>query len=117
MPPRRGAGIGRRSAIRPATSTLCATPWYEPPEERTARKQAEEEQRAARLRKEQDEQAAVEHEAREKDAWWSTLSAVDQERFRAAVAKNLPPEFRWPAVAITAMAKSLAWEQRSPQRE
>ena len=96
---------------------LVVPAWYEPPEERTARKQAEEEQRAARLRKEQEEQAAVEHEAREKDAWWTNLSAVDQERFRVAVEKNLPPEFRWPAVAITAMAKSLAWEQRSPQRE
>ena len=96
---------------------LVVPAWYQPPEERAARKQAEEEQRAARLRKEQEEQAAVEHEAREKDAWWTNLSAVDQERFRVAVEKNLPPEFRWPAVAITAMAKSLAWEQRSPQRE
>ena len=50
---------------------------------------------------------------REKEAFWSSLLDADRERLCAEVTASMTPGFSWPAMAITALAKTMAWENRS----
>jgi hypothetical protein len=94
-------------------TSLVTPDWYEPPDMRKAKAaEAEERSRAAR-NAEEERKAAAEKDTQKKDAFWSSLSDADRESFRSAVVKLQRPGFNWPAVAITAFAKDLAWEGRS----
>jgi hypothetical protein len=59
----------------------------------------------------QDEKAEAERQAALREEHWRSLSANDRQSFLAAV-KAAYPNLHLPAVAITATAKSLAWEER-----
>ncbi len=61
----------------------------------------------------EEEQAKAEKETQEKEAFWASLSDADRESFRSKVIASMTPGFKWPAVAITAVAKSMAWERCS----
>lgn len=93
--------------------SLVVPSWYEPPEERKAMAAKAEELRIARMRLEEEKRASAEKETAEKDVLWSSLSDTDRENFRTAVIASLSYGMKWPAVAIDAGAKSLAWERCS----
>lgn len=90
-------------------NSLVPPAWYEPPDRRKARaSEAEEIRRAARETAEKEKAAA-----QEKDAFWSSLSDIDRESFRSEAKASMAPGFSWPAMAVTSLAKTLAWEGRS----
>lgn len=92
---------------------LVVPPWYQPPEERQAKAEKAEKLRIARMKAEDEEKAALEKETTAKEAFWSSLSDEDRENFRTAALASMSPGMNWPAVAVTSMAKSMAWERCS----
>lgn len=93
--------------------SLFVPPWYQPPEERKAKAAKAEELRVARKKAEEAEKAAMEKEVEAKEVFWASLSNADRENFRTAALASLSPGMNWPAVAITSVAKAIAWERRS----
>lgn len=92
-------------------SSLIVPDWYEPAEQRQARALARQEKRQAEVQALQDEKAEAERQATLREDHWSSLSTKDRERFLAMV-KAAYPNLHLPAIAITATAKSLAWEEK-----
>jgi Helix-turn-helix domain len=92
---------------------LIIPSWYEPRDLRKAKAEATEERK--RVAKELAEQMKAEAEkvTQEKDDFWFSLTDADKERFRTEVTASMTPGFNWPAMAITALAKTLAWKSRS----
>lgn len=94
-------------------TSLVPPAWYESPEKRNAKAvEAEKRKRAARELAE-NEKAVEEKVTHEKDTFWSSLSDADRERFRIEVTASMTPGFSWPDMAITSLAKTMAWERRS----
>lgn len=93
--------------------SLVVPPWYQTPEERKAKAAKAEELRSARMKAEEAEKAAMKKEAAAKDVFWSSLSDADRENYRTAALASMSPGITWPVMAVTSLAKSLAWEGRS----
>ena len=98
------------------STSLVPPAWYEPPDMRTAKASEAEERRCAARKAAEEEKAAAEKETQEKDNFWSSLSDADRESFRSEVTASMTSGFSWPAIAVTSLAKSLAWESRSRMR-
>jgi hypothetical protein len=87
--------------------------WYLPPEERAARAQAAEERRIAAIRREEERKAFEEKMATAKQELWSSLTAAERDGFCTAARASVKGGLQPPAVAVAAIAKSMAWENRS----
>lgn len=98
------------------STSLVPPAWYEPPDMRTAKASEAEERRRAARKAAEEEKAAAEKEKQEKDDFWSSLPDADRESFRSEVTASMTSGFSWPAMAVTSLAKSLAWEGRSRMR-
>lgn len=92
-------------------SSLVIPVWYEPAALRQAKAMARQEKKRAKVQALQDEKVEAERQAALREDHWRSLSANDRQSFLAAV-KAAYPNLNLPAVAITATAKSLAWEER-----
>lgn len=92
---------------------LVIPAWYLPPEERAARALAAEERRIDAIRCEEERKALEEKMATAKQELWSSLSEVERESFCAAAHASVKGGLQPPAVAVAAIAKSMAWENRS----
>ncbi|WP_298268571.1 helix-turn-helix domain-containing protein [Geobacter sp.] len=93
--------------------SLIVPSWYQTPEERKAKAAKAEELRSARKKAEEAEKAAMEKDVEAKESFWASLSDADRENFRTAALASMSPGIKWPEVAITAIAKSMAWERCS----
>lgn len=93
--------------------TLVVPSWYLPPEERKARARAAEERRLATIKAEGEQKAVAEKEAKAKEELWTSLSEADRQGFSAAARASISVGLQAPAVAVAAIAKSMAWENRS----
>jgi hypothetical protein len=97
--------------------TLCEShvvpEWYLPLEERKTKALAAEELRLAAIRAEEKRIAIAEKEAKAKEELWSSLSEADRQGFSAAAKASITVDLQAPAVAVAAIAKSMAWENRS----
>lgn len=93
-------------------TSLITPVWYQPPEKRNANAEEAEKRKRAVRELAENEKAVEEQMTQEKDALWSSLSDADRECFRAEVTVSMAPGFHWPAMAITALAKTMAWERR-----
>jgi predicted phage replisome organizer len=93
--------------------TLVVPSWYLPPEERAARARASEERRIAAIRREEERKAFEEKMATAKQELWSSLTAAERDGFCTAARASVKGGLQPPAVAVAAIAKSLAWESRS----
>lgn len=98
-------------------NTVCASlvvpSWYLSPEERKNRALAAEERRLIAIRAEEEKKAIADRVTNAKEDLWSTLSEVDRDGFRIAAKASINVGLHVPAVAVTAIAKSMAWEKRS----
>jgi hypothetical protein len=98
-------------------NTLCGglviPSWYLPPEERAARAQAAEERRIAAIRREEERKAFEEKMATAKQELWSSLTVAERDGFCTAARASVKGGLQPPAVAVAAIAKSMAWENRS----
>ena len=110
---RRDRGEIRNPAgyLQSLCSALVVPAWYEPAEQRQAKALARQEKRQAEVQAFQDEKTEAERQAALREDHWSSLSAKDREKFLATV-KAAYSNLHLPEVAITATAKSLAWEER-----
>ncbi len=93
--------------------TLVVPSWYLPPEERTARAQAAEERRLTAIRAEGEQKAIAEKKAKAKEELWTSLTEADRQGFSAAARASITVDLQAPAVAVAAIAKSMAWENRA----
>lgn len=92
---------------------LVIPAWYLPPEERAARALAAEERRIAAIRREEERKAFDEKMAAAKQELWSSLTAAERDGFCTAARASVKGGLQPPAVAVAAIAKSMAWENRS----
>lgn len=98
-------------------NTLCGDllipSWYLPPEERAARARAAEVRRIAAIRREEERKSFEEKMATAKQELWSSLSEVERESYCTAARASVKVGIQPPAAAVAAIAKSMAWENRS----
>lgn len=94
-------------------SSLIIPQWYKSPKDRKAEAEAVEKKRQASKMAEKEKKAREEKESLARDAYWSSIPEIDQEKFRLIAKKSLNPGLHIPEVAIASMAKSLAWEGRA----
>ena len=96
--------------------TLCTSlappDWYEPPDIRKANVEAAEVKRLAAMKSQEDKKAQEEKEIVERETYWTSISKTDQDKFHHAVKESMNPGFKLPRAAITALAKTMAWENR-----
>ena len=93
-------------------TALVIPAWYEPVADRLAKVQERERQQQAKRQSLQRQQAEAEQEEARREEYWQSLSQTERETFISLV-KSAYPNLQLPAVAITATAKSLAWEKQA----
>ncbi len=93
-------------------SSLVIPGWYEPAAERQAKAMVFREKKRGDLQTLQREKKEADQQARRREDYWRSLTADERNRFLALVTSAYP-NLQLPAVAITATAKSLAWEQQA----
>lgn len=98
-------------------SALCGSlvvpSWYLSPEERKASELAAEERRLATIKADREQKAVAENEAKAKEELWTSLNEADRQGFIAAARASISVGLQAPAVALAAIAKSMAWANRS----
>jgi hypothetical protein len=94
-------------------SSLVIPSWYQSPQDRKVKVQAAEERKHASWKSQEDKKAAAEKDRQIQENYWSSLPETDREIFCTAAKASMNPNLEYPAVAIGAIAKSMAWNQRS----
>lgn len=93
-------------------SSLVIPGWYEPAAERQAKAMDLREKKRGDQQALQKEKEEADQQARRREDYWRSLTAEERNRLLALV-KSAYPNLPLPAVAITATAKALAWEQQA----
>lgn len=99
--------------LRTLCISLVPPPWYEPYDKRQAKVREVEERKRVSMELAREESTAAERENQAMNSNWSSLTGSDREKFLSEAADSLVPELSYPEVAITALAKSMAWESRA----
>jgi hypothetical protein len=92
-------------------SSLMLPDWYVPLSERTALAQALHERKTSIEVKKKAQKAHEEKQDSAKNVLWESLSEDQRAEFRSAAHAGLPAGFL-PSMAVIAMAKQLAWEEK-----
>ena len=69
--------------------------------------------RLASRKAHEDKKAAEEKEKQAREAYWTSISETDREKYHCAAKESMNPGFEMPSVAIAAIARTLAWESRT----
>jgi hypothetical protein len=93
-------------------SSLVLPGWYEPAAERQAKAMAIREKKRAAQQAQQKNKEETDQQARQREDYWRSLTTVERNRFMTLVTSAYP-NLQLPAIAITATAKTLAWEQQT----
>lgn len=91
-------------------TTLVMPDWYVSWAERIEQAKASQLRKAAIAAEKANLQAQEETQSAARDALWTSLSDAQREKYRTMALAGLPAGITTPSVAITAMAKLLAWE-------
>lgn len=110
---------GREDILNPGgyLNSLCSSllmpDWYVPFAERMTLSQASQERKAAADAVDATLKAQEEEQALARNNLWESLAEEQREDYRSAVVAGLP-EGLAPSMAVTAMAKILAWDAKKP---
>jgi len=94
-------------------SALITPSWYRSLEDRRADAEAIEEKRLATLKAKEKQIVAEEKEACDREAFWASISEAERDNFRRKAKESMNPGLELPGAAIAAIAKSMAWENRT----
>lgn len=93
-------------------SALVIPAWYESVVDRQIKAQEREKRKQAEQQSLQLRQAEAEQEEASREEYWQSLSQAERNTFISLV-KSAYPSLQLPAVALTATAKALAWEEQA----
>ncbi|MBE2889659.1 phage replisome organizer N-terminal domain-containing protein [Geobacter anodireducens] len=92
-------------------TSLVVPSWYQSPEVRLAKTQAAEKMRLITKIAQEEKIAAEEKETLDREAYWASISETERDNFRHAAQKSMNPTFGLKDTIISAIAKTMAWNQ------